>query len=642
MSSLDKPSPNLRNSPESGDGGVLQASGKDAEPTQPLSVRPELRRPIVTLKVPLASSVPDDIVAEAKTIDLESPPPPRFHSPDEDTQPLETFKAPLIALAPKNSREADTEPPPPPSIPPVSFRASALDVEGRPSMDVPPPSSSKIDLETGKTLAGKDPYLGTTFDRRYKIEQIIGEGGMGFVYLARHKAIDKKVAIKVLRKDMARDRENVDRFAQEARAASSIGNPHIVDISDFGDLPDGSTYFVMEYLDGISLSRILDQEKRLPADRICDIASQIADGLAAAHECGIVHRDLKPDNIFLVPRGGVDDFVKILDFGIAKVQSTEEKLTMAGAVFGTPHYMSPEQSAGTPVDARTDIYSLGVMMYELQCGQLPFNADNFMAILSQHMYQAPTPIREIYPDCSPSLEAVILKCMSKKPEGRYASMGELRADLERVKSGEVPVAVSELITRGEGFSVPPEYFNKSKSSRPSLPPPEGAALPRPRSVLGIIGIAIAVTAAISIVLATQLGANSGKAQTGANSSAGIQPPASIAPAPPSSSPAALPGPSASKIISVALAAIPETAHAFRDGKSIKLPATIEVEEGKTVTLDVKAEGYEPVTIRLDGKELIKQVKLTKIASGAGPKPSSAGSSKNPQIVDPFDPRYQKP
>src|SRR5262249_39244749 len=147
------------------------------------------------------------------------------------------------------------------------------------------------------------------------IQKLLGEGGMGFVYLARHKVIDKKVAVKVLRADLAKDREILDRFLQEAKAASSIGNPHIIDISDFGDLPDGSTYFVMEFLEGVSLSHIVDKGERLPVDRICHVATQLCNGLASAHQRGIVHRDLKPDNIFLLERGTDKDFVKILDFG---------------------------------------------------------------------------------------------------------------------------------------------------------------------------------------------------------------------------------------------------------------------------------------------------------------------------------------
>src|SRR4051812_2054987 len=288
-----------------------------------------------------------------------------------------------------------------------------------------------------------DPLIGRTLDGRYRIESVLGEGGMGLVYRARHAMLNKPLAIKVLKPEVSKDAEVMQRFQQEAQSASGIGNQHIIDISDFGSLPDGSTYFVMEFLDGVSLTKAIEVQHPMPADRVIRIAKQLCEALGAAHERSIVHRDLKPDNIYLVKRGNDKDFVKVLDFGIAKVGGASSKLTKAGQVFGTPHYMSPEQCAGSNVDQRTDIYALGVILYEMSAGRVPFDADNLMGILTKHMYKKPIPPHELPPpqNVPPGLEAIIMKCLEKSTEVRYQSMAEVKADLEAIESGLTPRAV---------------------------------------------------------------------------------------------------------------------------------------------------------------------------------------------------------
>ncbi len=284
-----------------------------------------------------------------------------------------------------------------------------------------------------------DPMVGKTIDGRYRVESVLGEGGMGLVYRARHIVLGKLLAIKVLRPDVSRDEEIITRFRQEAQSASSIGNQHIIDISDFGTLPDGSTYFVMEFLDGTDLTKVIENQQPIAPARVIHIAKQLCDALGAAHEIGIVHRDLKPDNIYLIKRGGDSNFVKVLDFGIAKVGGSSSKLTRAGQVFGTPHYMSPEQCSGSGVDHRTDIYAIGVILYEMITGSVPFDADNLMGILTKHLYEEPAPPRNARPDLPVELEQVVMRCMSKTTQQRYQSMQELLEDLLRIEQGIAPM-----------------------------------------------------------------------------------------------------------------------------------------------------------------------------------------------------------
>jgi serine/threonine-protein kinase len=525
-------------------------------------------------------------------------------------------------------------PPPPPARqqPPATTGSYAREhaatatpgqLVGLKVVTIAPGSVSYSDAEITNSQVARmrqDPYLGATIDGRYKVEAVLGEGGMGVVYRCTHTIIGKKVAMKVLRADLARDAEVTERFLNEAKAASSIGNAHIIDISDFGQFPDGAAYFVMEYLNGLPLSKLLEGGQPLAVSRILHLARQMAEGLSAAHAANIVHRDLKPDNIFLVDRGGERDFIKILDFGIAKVSTSAEgsKLTRAGAVFGTPHYMSPEQAAGQPVDHRGDIYSFGVILYELASGRLPFDADNFMGILTQHMYKAPVPIRALVPapqDVPPGLEAIVLKCLSKRPEHRYQSMSELIVEFDRLAAGGVPDAVPEMMSRSGGFNVPVDYFKKGQMPQPMPSSPSSHPGPRRSSWPLYAGIA-GVLAAIGIVVGIFAKSQASSATQATTPVAAATEVTKPKPAEQvlNATPTAVALPSASK--QVMLAAEPIDAHVFNGDTDLgQSPVALSIEPGKPVALEIRREGYKPAQITLDGSNTREVVKLVKIARG---------------------------
>ena len=542
-------------------------------------------------------------------------------------------------------------------VPLAATRApTSEELVGLKVVTIAPGSISYSDAEVTSSQVARlrlDPYLGATIDGRYKVEAVLGEGGMGVVYRCVHTIIGKKVAMKVLRADLARDAEVTERFLNEAKAASSIGNAHIIDISDFGQFPDGAAYFVMEFLGGQPMSKLLEGGQPLSVQRIIHIARQLAEGLSAAHAAHIVHRDLKPDNIFLVDRGGERDFVKILDFGIAKVSSSSEgsKLTRAGAVFGTPHYMSPEQAAGSPVDHRVDIYSFGVILYELASGRLPFDADNFMGILTQHMYKAPVPIRALVPvpqDVPPGLEAIILKCLSKRPEHRYQSMQELIVEFDKLSAGGVPDAVPEMMSRSGGFNVPVDYFKRQMPqpvpATPSMSP--GGRGSRWPLYAGLAGVLAAVAIVVGIFAKSHTSsAIQVPPAVGAevNADKQVDPPPAVTEAPAPSAP-----PVTTK--QVVLAAEPIDAHVFRDTEDLgQSPVVISVEEGKSVELEIRRDGYKPEKITLDGAKTREIVKLDKVphAGAAAYRPAAhaapaAAPAKKPktgiggsEIVNPW-------
>ncbi len=300
-----------------------------------------------------------------------------------------------------------------------------------------------------------DLLIGQTIGN-YLVTQKLGEGGMGAVYLAEHPSIGKKVALKVLHSEFSTNQEVTARFFHEAKAVNDIGHPNIVDIVDFGILQAGGgreqlVYFIMEYLAGMTLSQLIRSEAPLPPERALGVALQVADALSASHKCGIIHRDLKPDNIILLQRGRERDFVKLLDFGIAKLtggSAAGSHRTRTGIVMGTPAYMSPEQCEGRDsVDLRTDVYALGIVIYEMLTGRVPFQGDGYGEILVQHLTQRPVPPSQ-FRMLPAHVEVVVLKALEKRPDLRYPTMEEyMRAMSDPVGYVEAHGGVSGFLQR---------------------------------------------------------------------------------------------------------------------------------------------------------------------------------------------------
>ena len=268
------------------------------------------------------------------------------------------------------------------------------------------------------------------YSGRYEATHLVARGGMAQVYRAMDLQLDRPVALKVLFPELSVDRTFVERFRREAQAAANLSHPNIVPVFDWGE-DDGSYFIVMEYIDGRPLSAVLRDPAPVPPNQIATIGAGVAAALAFAHRHGVVHRDVKPGNVLITPDGGV----KVTDFGIARAVNTEESLTQTGAVMGTAAYFSPEQAEGKAVDSRSDIYSLGVVLYEMAVGKPPFTGDSPVAVASKHVRDTPVLPREANPLVPVALEAVIMKAMAKLPDDRYRSAEELRADLLRFADG---------------------------------------------------------------------------------------------------------------------------------------------------------------------------------------------------------------
>jgi serine/threonine-protein kinase len=383
-----------------------------------------------------------------------------------------------------------------------------------------------------------DPLLGQTLAGRYVIHKKLGEGGMGAVYLATHNLLEKQVALKVLHGEFARKPDLVERFMQEAKSASRIRHENVIDISDFGTTPEGLVFFAMELLKGHDLHEEIARARMagqlLPWERSKRIFLQICAALGAAHALGIVHRDLKPENIYLVDFLGEPDFVKLLDFGIAKqteVAEGDRKLTKTGMLFGTPEYMSPEQARGETVDQRVDVYAMGCILFQLVTGRVPFEAENFMGVLSLHLIEPPPVLPpELFDSIGAprAIAGVIDQALAKDRNQRFSSIDELARAVRRASGDKAtgPVVAQASVPAPGGTAsgrVKTQWTgNLSIPERDASAPPRRSKLPMILGAIVLVGGAAGVAGYVATRGGTPggNGSASGAGPAGGTGSAG--------------------------------------------------------------------------------------------------------------------------
>ena len=356
-------------------------------------------------------------------------------------------------------------------------------------------------------MRAADPFIGRDIlEGQFHILQKIGSGGMGAVYKASQPEMNRTVAVKILHPKLANRKDLVSRFRREARAMSHLNHPNTVKVFLYGELEDGSLYIVMEFLDGRNLHQTVRKEGPLAWERALPILIQVCGALEEAHQKGIVHRDLKPENIFLCNQAGLEDYPKVLDFGLAKVTEREMRpgsiiLTQEGMVFGTPEFMSPEQAQGKVLDARSDIYSLAVILFEALTGKLPFDARTPMEFIQHHVASKPIDLDARVPDKTfpAGLGAVIAKALEKKPDARYQSAADFARALQPIVPG--AAALSDVLPAAVASPAPPptDSITPSLATEKTLVDPK-PPVRRPPSLGMMIGVAAACLV-LGVVLA---------------------------------------------------------------------------------------------------------------------------------------------
>ena len=483
----------------------------------------------------------------------------------------------------------------------------------------PPPVPRRVATD------GSDERLGQVLGS-YRVIELLGKGGMGFVYRAEHTKLGREVAIKLLRSDYARRRDAVARFIQEARTVNRIRHRNIVDIPDIVELDDGTTFIVMEMLRGNSLGKWARSGVDLP--RALAVLVQICDALASAHAVDVVHRDLKPDNIIVVPTADGAELVKLLDFGVAKLLNRDDEdigfQTAAGSVIGTPAYMSPEQAGGMAVDARSDIYSLGAIMYELFTGQPMFRGRSFGEYVRKHLTERPVPPRETQAGAmiDPRLDALIMKALEKDPDQRFGQIVELRdallgmlGSLEThppfaMTSGLSAVRVLPTIApTGPSQVMHPSQFYSGYSQIALAPPPQ----PRTSIWTWVIGATVAIGLGVGGALWFATGGDA-PAQ-----------PAPVAVAKPAIESTPIPTPPPARYLPLRFDSLPAGA-VYEDGHATLLchtPCTynVDLQDGGATdrrAFVIRAEGYRDgtVTVDLAGEQRDYGVTLARVVAAA--------------------------
>jgi eukaryotic-like serine/threonine-protein kinase len=507
-------------------------------------------------------------------------------------------------------------------------------------------------MATATKSGAPDPLLGRVIAERFRITSLIARGGMGKVYRAEQSPLGRLCAIKVLNPNYNGDAdpEFHRRFFREASITSKITHPNSVTIFDYGKTDDDIYYMAMEYLEGQTLHQALREVGTMPEDRVARIAAQICRALREAHALGVIHRDLKPANIFLSRHGDDEDFVKVLDFGLVKhiTERPEEQLTQTGLFMGSPKYMAPEQIQGGVVDFRTDIYSLGIIMYEMLAGKVPFERATSVNILMAHVGEPPPPMREVNPNliCSPSFEELVMRCIAKDPEERWSSMDQvlqaiklahgaaMTGQLAAVTGGFVPTYPPPAVASSQQRSVhPPSVSSGSHTPAPLLrADASDETYPQPRS-RAWLGLGVVVAAVLGGLLgmaafrmttstAPRPPASASQPLAAPSASVGAQPLASATPAPSTSAAPASP-------MGVRFTSEPPGATVFEDGAALCAPTPCEVVfkgdgTGRSHHVTFEKKGYrpEPKTFRPGEGDVSARLAHGHAAPGVRPHPSA--------------------